>query len=62
MIMLTYIKRAIVWSIVSFVLFVLLDLISSHDIDWIGDAVQSVVLAFVVMPVAEWIIKKLKLI
>lgn len=58
MIMLTYIKRAIVWSIVSFVLFVLLDLISSHDIDWIDDAVQSVVLAFVVMPVAEWIIKK----
>ena len=59
--LLNYLKKAVISTVLFFLFLLVLDLIFGHEIDHIGNAVQAIVIAFVVIPIADWISKKFKI-
>lgn len=58
---LNYFKRSVIYTLGIFLFFVLLDAVLGYGFSWKDNLKQSLLMAFVVIPLAEWIVKKLKL-
>ena len=56
-----FLKGAIISSVLVFLFLLLFDWVLGYAIDYKDNAVQAIVLGFVVFPVSDWLIKKLKL-
>ncbi len=59
--LLNYLKKAVIFTVLIFIFFLVLDLIFGHEIDHKNNIVQAIVMAFVVIPIADWISKKFKI-
>ena len=58
---LNYFKKSVIYTLGIFLFFVLLDVVLGYGFNWKDNLIQSLLMAFVVIPLAEWIVKKLKL-
>ena len=59
--MLDYFKKSIAYTVAIFLFLVVIDLIIASQVDWVGDVIQSLVMAFVVIPFADCLLEMLKL-